>query len=84
MAPAKKQSKGAITARIQANAAWGSLRSVDAPPKPISEGVEPETLGMEIFTPIAVQNERGAPNLSPASVCLLFHPAKNKRLKYVF
>jgi len=75
MAPAKNQKK-AMGPQLQANAAWASLRLVDAPPKPISEGVAPETSDLEIFTPIIVQDQRGAPNLSPPLVYLPFDLVK--------
>lgn len=74
MAPTKKAQEQERVARIRANAAWGAQRSVDAPPKRISEVVEPETITTEVFTPVPAQHERGGPDLSPEAVLLYFIP----------
>ena len=71
MAPAKANTKQHILARHKANASWSSWRSVDAPPKPISELVE-DSSATEIFTPIPAQHERQGPSFGVQVVCFYY------------
>jgi hypothetical protein len=69
MAPAKNQQ--VKIARIRALASWGGKRSVDAPPRRISEVLEPESFPTEALTPVPTLHEHGGPGLDPQAVLLL-------------
>jgi hypothetical protein len=65
-------------ARHKANVSWSSWRSVNAPPKRISELTE-ESPSTEVFTPIPVQHEREGPALGVKAVCLSHFSSKHLR-----